>query len=602
MLEGVLNYGIRENTFETQEKEITPTTNIQEITPDAEYDGISKVIVNAVTSDIDENITPNNIVDGVSILGVEGTAQALKGEEKTVKSSLETQTITPSEDKNGITKVIVEPIELEEKTFSLNDENIEQNNVINTTKDGISKITIEALNPQSKSATLDFSSNDTNTISYDQGYKYLKQVTINKDSDLLPENIKKDTNVYGVVGTYEGTGGTTIEGEEISVKSTTTSQTITPSDGKNAITKVTVEAIEVQDKTIEPDFASSDTMTITKDTNYDYLNQVSITKDEDLIATNIKKDVNIFGVTGTYEGGGTATPTLEDLTVTPTKQQQVFTHEDSDGYDNVTVAAIPSNYIEPTGTLQITENGTHDVTNYANVNANITAQAMYSPRYISFYNYKGTELDEEISFLNTSNMTGMLNMFNGCSNLTALNLLNFNTSNVTDMSYMFHNCSKLTTLDLSSFDTSKVTNMSYMFRMSGITTLNVSSFDTSNVTNMKYMFSYAEVPNLDLSNFVSNSDLDMSYMFQYGSSIKSINLSSITNVKSMYSAFDGCTQLNLIDIRNLNTDSVTSYSNMFKNVCDTCKIIVKDETAKTWVLERKSTLTNVVTVAELETE
>lgn len=57
----------------TQEKEATPTTSVQEITPDQYYTGLSKVTINAVTSDIDEDIIPSNIKSGVSILGVIGT-------------------------------------------------------------------------------------------------------------------------------------------------------------------------------------------------------------------------------------------------------------------------------------------------------------------------------------------------------------------------------------------------------------------------------------------------------------------------------------------------------------------------------------------------
>ena len=40
----------------------------------------------------------------------------------------------------------------------------------------------------------------------------------------------------------------------------------------------------------------------------------------------------------------------------------------------------------------------------------------------------------------------MGSMFNGCTNLTSLDLSSFNTSNVTDMSYMFSDCSKLATI------------------------------------------------------------------------------------------------------------------------------------------------------------
>ena len=65
---------------------------------------------------------------------------------------------------------------------------------------------------------------------------------------------------------------------------------------------------------------------------------------------------------------------------------------------------------------------------------------------------------------NTSNVTFMNSMFNGCRGLTSLDLRNFNTSNVIRMDSMFGNCSGLTSLDLSGWDTSNVTNMVSMFQ------------------------------------------------------------------------------------------------------------------------------------------
>lgn len=56
-----------------QEKTVTPTTSQQTITPDNGKDGLSKVIVNAVTAAIDANIVAGNIKSGVTILGVTGT-------------------------------------------------------------------------------------------------------------------------------------------------------------------------------------------------------------------------------------------------------------------------------------------------------------------------------------------------------------------------------------------------------------------------------------------------------------------------------------------------------------------------------------------------
>lgn len=68
--------------------------------------------------------------------------------------------------------------------------------------------------------------------------------------------------------------GFDVNGEEIEVTPTTSDQVKTPSTGKNAITKVTVKA-------------------------------VTSAIDANILAGNIKKDVTILGVTGTYEGENT---------------------------------------------------------------------------------------------------------------------------------------------------------------------------------------------------------------------------------------------------------------------------------------------------------
>lgn len=64
-------------------------------------------------------------------------------------------------------------------------------------------------------------------------------------------------------------------------------------------------------------------------------------------------------------------PPIENLKVTPTKKKQVFNHEYSYGYDNVTVEPIPEEYIIPDGTLNINENKTYDVTEYKRVSASV---------------------------------------------------------------------------------------------------------------------------------------------------------------------------------------------------------------------------------------
>lgn len=68
-------------------------------------------------------------------------------------------------------------------------------------------------------------------------------------------------------------------------------------------------------------------------------------------------------------------PKLQTKTVTPKElQQSVSPDSGYDGLSGVTVEAIPPNYVIPTGTVNITANGTHDVSGKASVNVNVPSK------------------------------------------------------------------------------------------------------------------------------------------------------------------------------------------------------------------------------------
>lgn len=90
-----------------EELNVTPTTSAQVITAPSGTDGYNPVNVSAVTSSIDENIISANIINGVTILGVTGSATELNGTTLSITPTTSAQTITPTSPNNGFTEIDV---------------------------------------------------------------------------------------------------------------------------------------------------------------------------------------------------------------------------------------------------------------------------------------------------------------------------------------------------------------------------------------------------------------------------------------------------------------------------------------------------------------
>lgn len=93
-------------------------------------------------------------------------------------------------------------------------------------------------------------------------------------------------------------------------------------------------------------------------------------------------------VTAGYVSAGTKSNTLNlttqaAATITPTTSQQTAVEAGKYTTGAVTVGAIPSQYIVPSGTLSITENGTGiDVTSYASVDVDVSSSGGGGTKYI----------------------------------------------------------------------------------------------------------------------------------------------------------------------------------------------------------------------------
>ena len=196
--------------------------------------------------------------------------------------------------------------------------------------------------------------------------------------------------------------------------------------------------------------------------------------------------------------------------------------------------------------------------------------------------------EADVSNLDTSSVTRMLDLFGGCP-LTTLDLSGWDTSSVESLAYAFEGCSSLTTIDLSGWTMESVTSMKSMFAgCESLTSLDVSDWDTDNVTDMACMFEGCKaITSLNTGDWDTLSVTDMTKMFYNCNSLENLDVTDwyTGNVTDMYSMFDGCSSLKDLDVTYWNTENVTDMGCMFEDCSSLTKLNTKD-----WVTSSVETM------------
>lgn len=454
------------------------------------------------------------------------------------------------------------------------------------------------------------------------------------------------------------------------VKSTDEEQIVTPNDEFLGFSQVIVDPINLQEKEVNVNAPTN--IFVHPDDGYDGLCIVNVIANVD----------------------------TETKEVTPTKEIQNIERSEGKYIESVTINAIPDNYIEPSGEIDIIENGIHNVREVESVNVEvqpnvasktITSNGTYNaidddldgyssvevetsgvdindyfnldytnsvsssisnvgywlnmitklPKLNTsnialngfFRNFKGNEI-EGVEDYDTKQKAIMQYTFGGCTGLTSLNLNKWDMSKGTTVNYMFHGCTKLEELLINEWEVSSFIDISSMFyNCSALTSLDLSKWNltntsvidnlfygckklndlklpTFNFSKIKSLFmvfhSCSSLTELDIKNWDTSNVTTMNSTFMNCSSLIELDLSgwNTSNVTNMSATFLGCTSLQKLDIRNFDFTKVTSFMNIFGNgttnyVPANCEIIVKDDTARNWILSKRSDFTNIKTIAEL---
>lgn len=220
--------------------------------------------------------------------------------------------------------------------------------------------------------------------------------------------IQNSNNLAETINSIE-----TLNLQEKIITPTTSVQEVVADNVYNGLSKVTVEGIVIEEKTISLDFSNSDVNEVIP-TEGKYLQKVTINKDANKIPENIAKGVIIDGIEGTLESGGEYNATIDTSSKNKVIAQMI--------------SSLP----------------TIDLTNWTSA-------------YQLFYTCE--KIKEIPDLVNTSTVTNMAYMFGTCRLITTIPEID--TSNVTYAYGMFFGCNSI--LSIPKLNFGKVISISNMF-------------------------------------------------------------------------------------------------------------------------------------------
>ena len=290
--EGITILGVTGTCIELNATTITinPTTSQITRQPEGDYNGFSQVTVNAVTSSIDSNIQPENIKDGITILGVEGTCVELNGTTQTVTPTTSQQVLKPASPYNGFTQVTINAV------TSAIDADIQPGNIKKDVSilgvTGTLEFTTEELTVNPSTSLQEFEPTE-------DGYSKVtvNAVTASIDPDIVATNIKQGVNILGVVGSVVEVNNQTL--------SVTDNGTFVPDEGYTGFSSVEVNVISAVNTNLHI-VPSGQPQEFTPPEGYTGFDEVTVeavsaAADANIKPENIVKGITILGVTGTAE-------------------------------------------------------------------------------------------------------------------------------------------------------------------------------------------------------------------------------------------------------------------------------------------------------------